>query len=103
MELRDFPIESQIGVFNNEEEIANWIIRQDASSYYPIDYLAFINHAPLIYTSLTDECLIRYRMQKDGYQNFSNIVDEVPAWWVDVYTMMDNEFLRAQKCKAKDG
>jgi hypothetical protein len=103
MTVQDFPLTTQIGVFKNEEEIASWLIRQDITTYYPIDYIAFINHAPFIYTSLTDECLIRFKMQKDGYQNFSNIVDEVPAWWVDIYTIMDNEYLRAQKSKANDG
>ena len=103
MTVQDFPLTTQLRVFKDEEEIADWLIRQDASSYYPIDYIAFINHAPFIYTSLTNECLIRFKMQKDGYHNFSTIVDQVPSWWVDMYTMMESEYLRAQQSKAKDG
>lgn len=99
MDIKSFPLETQIGVFKNEQEIAHWLIRQDITTYYPIDYLAFINHAPFIYTTFTNECLRRFNAQKLGYHNFSNIVDQVPAWWFDMYDLMEQEYQKAWKDK----
>ena len=99
---QNFPIETQVGVFQDEQDIENWIWKNN-TPFFAYDYIYLIRYAPFVYSNFTQECLVRYNMQKNGYQNFSNIVDEVPGWWVDIFSMMEDEFMKAQKLKAKNG
>jgi len=96
MEVKNFPIVTQIGIFNNEQEIASWLTYRNNSEYYAQDYIAFINHSPFIYTDFTEECLARYNLQKNyNVKSYGETFEEIPAWWVDILNLIDSEIIRA--------
>ena len=63
LEQRDFPLDTQIGYFENEKDVEQWLLTNKEQGY-PHDYAAFIKSSQVIYTPQIQEYLIRYKMQK---------------------------------------
>jgi len=98
MEIKEFPIDTQIGVFQNEDDLNKWILAQDNSGIYGIDY-ALIGHAPFVFTPFVQECLSRYNFQKKGYTSYSTHFDDLPAIWVETVSFIDSEIEKAMEKK----
>lgn len=100
LERREFPLQTQIGIFENEQDVEQWLIKNDEPGY-PHDYAACIKASQIIYTPQTEEYLIRYKMQKQyNIYSYSQIFDEIPADWIDMYPYIDqcvNEALEEKK------
>lgn len=100
LDFNDFPITSQIGIFNNEDDIWAWIDKNENSQVLAIDYFTFIRYAPLIQTEDIGEYLMRYRLLKEhNLYSYGQLVDDLPAIWVDVINLIDSEIAKAQKAK----
>lgn len=102
MEVKEFPIETQLRVFKDEQEIANYVLTSDITEFQPLDY-CFIAYAPFIFTPFVQECLERYEWMRRGHTSFSNNYDDLPAWWVETVTLIDTEIDNALTQKRKDG
>jgi len=100
MQVQSFPIKTQIGIFKNEEDIIDWMLKQDDSQILAIDYMTFIKHAPLIFTSQINEFLMRFNLLKShNILSYGNVLDELPAVWVDALQIMEVEFNKALRVK----
>ena len=96
MEVREFPIKTQIGTFNNEADIEAWMCSDD---FVPMEY-GFIKHSPFIYTDNIQEILDRYSLFKShGIISYSNNYDEMPSIWVDALILIDSELGKAREMK----
>ncbi len=95
MQIKQFPIETQIGIFQNEKDIDGWLQNQTESKIYGIDY-CFIAYPPYIFTPFIQECLTRYNFQQKGYTSYSNHFDDLPAIWVETVSLIDSEFAKAK-------
>ena len=110
MTVREYPIYTQIrwfnnGVINDETEL-NQVVADDRLN--PLDYIAFINHAPYVYTADVTVALKRYNMLKSyGIPSYSNDFDGLPATSVDTLSLIDTELESAkeafQKVKQNNG
>ena len=54
MEIKEFPINTQVGIFNDDDDLQIWLNNGE-----PFDY-CLIRHAPFIYTPFISEILQRY-------------------------------------------
>lgn len=100
MQIREFPIHSQIGVFNDEADIDRWML---SDRFHPIDYFTFIKHLPYINTSFTNECLRRFNFLKNyNTYSFSDKMEELPNWWCEMLELMETETQKAAKALPKD-
>jgi hypothetical protein len=89
LEKREFPLNTQIGYFENEKDVETWLI-QNRDKGYPHDYAAFIKDASIIYTPEVQEYLIRYKMQKNyNIYSYSQNFDEIPADYLDMLAWID--------------
>jgi len=89
LEKREFPLDTQIGIFENEQDINQWLLNNNESGY-PHDYAAFIKSSEVIYTPQIQEYLIRYKMQKEhNIFSYSQNFDNVPAEWIDLLSWID--------------
>ena len=89
LERRDFPLDTQIGVFENEKDVEQWLIKNDEPGY-PHEYAACIKASQVIYTRQIEEYLLRYKMQKQyNIYSYSQNFDEIPADWIDMLPFMD--------------
>ena len=106
MEVKQFPIDIQIGTFQNENDIELWMNNQwhfnnEIIEFTPIDY-CLIQHSPFIYTESIDDIITRYSLFKThGIISFSNNYDEMPAKWIDILNLIDIELNKAREQKAK--
>jgi hypothetical protein len=100
LEPREFPLDTQIGRFENEQEVEQWLLTNDEPAY-PHEYAALIKASQIIYTPQIAEYLIRYRMQKDyNIYSYSQNFDEIPADWIEMLPYMDmcvNEAIEEKK------
>ena len=101
MRERQFPIETQIGTFQNEEDLDRWLLKSDDSVEYAYDYCCFVQHASYIYTSFVAIILNRFQLFQKGIQSFGDIYEDLPAWWVDVINFMPEEIEKVTKFKTK--
>lgn len=105
LERREFPLDTQIGRFENEKDVEQWLIKNDEPAY-PHDYAALIKASQVIYTPQIEEYLIRYKMQKQyNIYSYSQNFDEIPADWIDMLGFIDgciNEALE-EKERLKSG
>ena len=91
-----FPFKTQLGTFENEKQIEQWIKNnEDYKNAY-----CLIAYAPFIYTPFISEILQRYYYHNRGIISFSNIYDELPTWWIDALIIIQNEIPIAQKAYA---
>ena len=98
MTTQNFPIETQLRIFNNEQEIATWLTYQNSSEEYAYDYIKLIRYAPFIYTTRTQAILHRYfNLKNHNIHSFSDRFEELPAWWIDMLGIMDSEYNKAMK------
>ena len=96
MQVQNFPIETQIGTFEDEKDVIDWMLEQDDSQVLAIDYITFINHLPLI----QHEYLMRFNLLKNlNIQSYGNVLDDLPATWVDALNIMESEYNKAVKCR----
>ena len=100
MEIKEFPIETQLGIFKDEKQIDEWLLKHNKSEVYGIDY-SFIAHAPYIFTPFIEECLLRYNFQKKGYTSYSTHFDDLPIKWVETVSLIDSEIEKAMKFKSE--
>ncbi len=99
MEIKEFPIHTQIGTFNNGQDIDAWLSAQ-TSEYYPQEYCATIKSHSYIYNDFVEEQLLRYKYLREfGIVSYSNVFDELPAVWIDTLTLMDAEIKKATEAK----
>ena len=102
MGVQKFPLNTQIGTFEDEEDIIKWMLKQEDSQVLAIDYFAFIKHSPLIFTPLVNEYIMRYNLLKTfNINSYGNVLDELPALWVDALNVMESEYNKAVSCKNK--
>ena len=85
MEIKEFPINTQVGIFNDDDDLQIWLNNGE-----PFDY-CLIRHAPFIYTPFISEILQRYNYLKKGIYSFSNIFDELPNWWIEAIEYIDSQ------------
>ncbi len=89
LERREFPLDTQIGTFENEKDVEQWLIKNDEPGY-PHEYAACIKAIQVIFTPQVEEYLIRYKMQKQyNIYSYSQNFDEIPADWIDMLPFMD--------------
>ena len=75
-------------------------MEQKSSQVLAVDYITFIRYAPLIYTDEIGEYLMRYKMlRKYNIKSYGDVLDDLPAVWVDVLDLIDTEAEKAMKCK----
>ena len=87
-------------MFNDESDIIEWMMEQKSSQVLAVDYITFIRYAPLIYTDEIGEYLMRYKMLKEyNIKSYGDMLDDLPAKWVDVLSLIDSEVHKAMKCK----
>ena len=104
MTVRQFPIYTQVrwfnnGVINNEQDL-DLCVKDEQMT--PLDYVAFINHAPYIYTTEVQVTLQRYNMLKDySVPSYSNNFDGLPATWVDTLGYITHELNQAKEAFQK--
>ena len=100
MELREFPLQTQLGTFETEYDVEQWLLNNDEIGF-PHDYAALIKASQIIVTPRVEEYLIRYKMQKQyNIYSYSQVLEEIPAEWVDMLSYMDftvNEALEEKK------
>ena len=89
LEKREFPLDTQIGHFENEQKVEQWLLKNDEPAY-PHDYAALIKASQVIYTPQIAEYLMRYKMQKKyNIYSYSQNFDEIPADWIDMLPYID--------------
>jgi len=100
LEKREFPLNTQIGTFENEQDVERWLLTNEESNF-PFDYGYLIKASQVIYTPQIQEYLIRYKMQKEyNIFSYSQNFDEIPADWVDMLSWIDicmNEALKEKR------
>lgn len=100
LEQREFPLQTQIGIFRDEKDVETWLITNTEPSY-PHDYAACIKASQVIFTPQIEEYLIRYKMQKQyNIYSYSQNFDKIPADWIDMLSYIDscvNEALEEKK------
>lgn len=90
------PVNTQIGVFKDEKELTSWLYYQNDSSIYACDYIKLIRNPDFIYTDFTKEVLQRYNLFKNhNVHSFSDTFDKLPAWWIDMLSVLDSEYNKA--------
>jgi len=100
MEVQRFPLDTQIGNFNNESQVEAWLLTQDDSKVMSIDYMTFIKHSSLIYTPEINEYIMRYNLLKNhNIHSYGNVLDDLPAKWVDVLNLLESEYHKATAAK----
>jgi hypothetical protein len=100
LEVREFPLETQIGRFDNEQEVDEWLLTNDD----PHQYAAVIKASQCIYSRQIEEYLIRYKMQKSyNIYSYSQNFDEIPADWIDMLAFIDGCINEAQQEKNRLG
>jgi len=103
LEPKEFPMSTQIGRFDNEQEVEHWLLINEDNGY-PHEYAATIKAAQVIYTPQIAEYLLRYQMQKNyNIYSYSQIFDEIPADWIDLLPFMDMTIAEALKEKERLG
>ena len=101
MDKKEFPLETQSGVFWSEDELREYFEHVDYSPY-PIEYCAVIGHAPLIYTHDVVESMQRYKLLNTyGITSYSSDFDSLPCTWIDTLSLIDSEVQRATKAFRK--
>ena len=101
MKLHKYPIKSQIGIFNHEKEIEEYVMKKNSSAGLFFSYM-LINEDSFIYTNDVNEYLMRYNMLKNyKFYSYSQNLDELPAKWIDVITLIDEELMKTQKEKER--
>ena len=98
LEIKEFPLKTQLGIFHNEQEIEAWLLEQDRSDIFGIDY-ALIGHAPVIFTPFVEEALARYNFTQKGHPSYTLLFDDLPARWVETMTFIDSEIAKATRSK----
>jgi hypothetical protein len=89
LEQKEFPLHTQIGTFENEKNVEDWILT-NSDPAYPYDYGHLIKASNVIYSPEIQEYLIRYKMQKQyNIYSYSQNFDEIPADWVDILSWID--------------
>lgn len=102
LEKKEFPINTQIGIFENEKDIEQWLLKQDGS--YPHDYAAFIKASQVIYTPQIAEYLLRSAMQTEfNIYSYSQNFDEIPADYIDMLLWINQCKVEAAKEKQRLG
>jgi hypothetical protein len=100
LEPKEFPLQTQIGTFENEQDVEQWILTNQDTAY-PFDYGYLIKASQVIYSPEIEEYLVRYKMQKEyNIFSYSQNFDEIPADWIDMLNYMDvcvNEALEEKK------
>ena len=100
LEERQFPLDTQIGHFDSEREVEEWLLDNTEPSY-PHEYAALIKSSQVIYSPQIAEYLLRYKMQKNyNIYSYSLNFDEIPADWIELLPYMDmcvNEALEEKK------
>ena len=103
MQIQSFPLDTQIGKFNNESEVEEWLLAQDDTQVMSIDYLTFIRHSSLIFTPEINEYIMRYNLLKNhNIHSYGNVLDELPGRWVDALNIMESEYHKALAAKGKN-
>jgi len=99
MTATEYPIQTQIGTYNNDADLDAFLAARNDSAILAYDY-SLIAYAPYIYTPEITEYLTRYKMQKNhGLQSYGNRFEDVPAVWVDVLGLIDAEIEKAMEEK----
>lgn len=89
LEKTEFPIQTQIGLFENEKDVEKWLLLNTEDGY-PHDYATFIKDSAIIYTPEIQEYLIRYKMQKEyNIYSYSQNFDEIPADYLEMLAWID--------------
>lgn len=100
MQVQSFPIKTQIGEFHNEQDIIEWMLNASDSQVLAIDYFTFIKYSPLIFTPEINEYLMRYGLLKNhNIHSYGNVLDDLPAKWVDVLSLIESEYNKATAAK----
>jgi hypothetical protein len=98
LEAKEFPLQTQIGYFENEQDIDRWLL---SDKFEPFDYGYLIKASQVIYTPDIQEYLIRYKMQKEyNIFSYSQNFDEIPADYIEMLTWIDqcmNEALQEKQ------
>ncbi len=86
LQVREFPLDTQIGTFENEQDVEQWLFANGD----PFDYGYLIKASQVIYTPQVQEYLIRYKMQKQyNIFSYSQNFDDIPADWIDILNWID--------------
>ena len=86
LERKEFPLQTQIGIFENEKDVEQWLI-EDGSPY---DYGYLIKASQVVHTPQVEEYLVRYKMQKQyNIYSYSQNFDDIPADWIDMLSYID--------------
>jgi hypothetical protein len=86
LERKEFPLSTQIGVFETEKDVEEWLLTNDD----PHTYAACIKASQVIYSPQIEEYLVRYKMQKQyNIYSYSQNFDEIPADWIDMLGHID--------------
>ena len=100
LEPREFPLNTQVGYFEDEKSVETWLLNNDDPGY-PHDYAACIKASQVILSPRIEEYLIRYKMQKHyNIYSYSQNFDEIPADWIEMLSYIDgcvNEALEEKK------
>jgi len=100
LEQREFPLNTQIGMFANEQEVEQWILTDGD----PYEYASLIKVSQTIYSPQIAEYLIRYKMQKQhNIYSYSQNFDEIPAEWIDMLSYIEMCVDEATKEKQRLG
>jgi len=103
LEKREFPLDTQIGHFENEQAVEQWLLTNE-DPCYPHDYAALIKASQVIYSPEIAEYLTRYKMQKQyNIYSYSQNFDEIPADWIDMLSWIDTCVSEAEQEKSRLG
>lgn len=104
MEIRQFPLKTQIGVYQAEQDLFEFLAVREESVVLAYDY-GLINHSSFIYTPEIIDIFARYKMLRShNIISFGNTFDDLPAVWIDVVALIDNEIEKAlEEKRIRDG
>ena len=103
LEPKGYPLDTQIGRFDNEKEVEEWLLTNEDVAY-PHEYAAIIKDSTVIYSPQIAEYLLRYKMQKQyNIYSYSQVFEEIPADWIDLLPFMDMTIAEALKEKERLG
>ena len=103
LEPKGYPLDTQIGRFDNEKEVEEWLLTNEDVAY-PHEYAAIIKDSNVIYSPQIAEYLLRYKMQKQyNIYSYSQVFEEIPADWIDLLPFMDMTIAEALKEKERLG
>ena len=88
LEPKGYPLDTQIGRFDNEKEVEEWLLTNEDVAY-PHEYAAIIKDSTVIYSPQIAEYLLRYKMQKQyNIYSYSQVFDEIPADCIELLPFM---------------